>query len=220
MKKDLLLKLLPAIGEGRKQLSALALHANLGQTILKEIILELSHQKIGELKDSHVSFTSSDKLKAALLAISLGCLGSEVSRFLHWKDFEDLVTEILRRNDYEVDTNVHLKRPRMQIDVIGIQRNFALCIDCKLWYSLAGTERIAEVALRQLTRTRRLMESSHATKLRISRSMPVVVTLQQESVLLPRGVPIVPIDKFQNFIFNLPDYIPLTSMVERTTSSK
>ncbi len=211
---------MPAVSPGKHQLSTIARLSGVGQTTLKELILELSEQEVGQLTNSAVKFERDSRLKLAIVAISLGCPAIDVSRLLDWRDFENFAAEILRRNDYDVETNLLIKRPRMQIDLVARKGDFALCVDCKHWSRLVGPARITEVALRQLRRTRTFVESYPALKLGISNATTVVITLFEESIIMCKGVPVVPVDKFQRFITDLPAYVVEESLVKRTRSLK
>ena len=74
-----------------------------------------------------------NKLKTALLAIKTGIPIEEASRSVDWKDFEGLVAEILESKNFEVVRNFRMKKPTMEIDVVGIHLGTAVLIDCKHW---------------------------------------------------------------------------------------
>ena len=60
------------------------------------------------------------KLKAALSAIKNGTPIEEASHNIDWKDFEGLVAEILESKHFQVMRNFRMKKPTMEIDVIGL----------------------------------------------------------------------------------------------------
>ncbi|HYZ50011.1 MAG TPA: restriction endonuclease, partial [Nitrososphaeraceae archaeon] len=77
----------------------------------------------------------SDRLNTALMALHIGCDIERISSALTWRDFEALTVEILERLGYTTQTNVHLRKPRCEIDVTGIDSKLAIVIDCKHWKS-------------------------------------------------------------------------------------
>jgi len=72
-----------------------------------------------------------NKLKSALLDIKTGVPIEEASRYVDWKDFEGLVAEILESKNFEVIRNFRMRKPTMEIDVVGIHLGVAVLIDCK-----------------------------------------------------------------------------------------
>jgi len=95
-----------------------AIVAETDQISAKEILNVLVANKIGSFEGEIINFTQGDKLMAALFAIKQGVPIEEVSTFLNWRDFEGIVAEILQSKDFSVITNLVLKKPRMEIDVI------------------------------------------------------------------------------------------------------
>ena len=73
------------------------------------------------------------KLRTALSDIQEGAPIDEVANNIHWKDFEGLVAEILVSKDFEVLRNFRIKKPTMEIDVVGKRLGVTMLIDCKHW---------------------------------------------------------------------------------------
>ena len=117
--------------------------ANIDRITAKEIISSLVKNGIGTWNDQLVTFSEGDKLKAAFLAITKGSPIEEISEYLNWKDFEALVSKILDENDFQVEQNVILTKPRMEIDVIGIKLNVAILIDCKHWKRMSNSASVS-----------------------------------------------------------------------------
>ena len=74
-----------------------------------------------------------ERLKTAIFAIKNGTPIEEASHDIGWKDFEGLVAEILETKHFEVLRNFRMKKPTMEIDVVGVHLNTAVLIDCKHW---------------------------------------------------------------------------------------
>ena len=135
-----------------------------------------------------------NKLKSALLAIKTGIPIEEASRYVDWKDFEGLVAEILESKDFEVVRNFRMKKPTMEIDVVGIHLGTAVLIDCKHWKRMTNSA-LEKIVLRQIDRVKHYVASTDEVV-----AAPVIVTLYQEETRFVNRVPIVPIMQFSSFI--------------------
>ena len=135
-----------------------------------------------------------NKLKTALLAIKSGVPIEEASRDVDWKDFEGLVAEILESKNFEVVRNFRMKKPTMEIDVVGIRLDTAVLIDCKHWKRMSNSA-LEGIVQKQVERVKHYVSITDEIM-----AVPVIVTLYQESVKLINKVPIVPIMQFSSFI--------------------
>ena len=135
-----------------------------------------------------------NKLKTALSAIKSGAPIEEASRDVDWKDFEGLVAEILESKNFEVIRNFRMRKPTMEIDVVGIHLGVAVLIDCKHWKRMSNSA-LDKIVLRQIDRVKHYVASTNEVV-----AAPVIVTLYQEETKFVRKVPIVPIIQFSSFI--------------------
>jgi Holliday junction resolvase-like predicted endonuclease len=135
-----------------------------------------------------------NKLKTALSAIKSGVPIEEASRDVDWKDFEGLVAEILESKNFEVIRNFRMRKPTMEIDVVGIHLGVAVLIDCKHWKRMSNSA-LEKIVLRQIDRVKYYVASTNEVV-----AVPVIVTLYQEETKFARKVPIVPILQFSSFI--------------------
>ena len=135
-----------------------------------------------------------NKLKDAISAIKSGVPIEEASRDVDWIDFEGLVAEILESKNFEVTRNFRMKKPTMEIDVVGIHLGTAVLIDCKHWKRMTNSA-LENIVLKQIDRVKH-----YVTKTDEVMAAPVIVTLYQEGVKLVNKVPIVPIMQFSSFI--------------------
>ena len=135
-----------------------------------------------------------NKLKTALSAIKSGVPIEEASRDVDWKDFEGLVAEILESKNFEVIRNFRMRKPTMEIDVVGIHLGVAVLIDCKHWKRMSNSA-LEKIVLRQIDRVKHYVVSTNEVV-----AAPVIVTLYQEETKFARKVPIVPILQFSSFI--------------------
>ena len=135
-----------------------------------------------------------NKLKTALSAIKSGAPIEEASRDVDWKDFEGLVAEILESKNFEVTRNFRMRKPTMEIDVVGIHLGVAVLIDCKHWKRMTNSA-LEKIVLRQIDRVKHYVASTDEVV-----AAPVIVTLYQEEIKFVSKVPIVPIIQFSSFI--------------------
>ena len=135
-----------------------------------------------------------NKLKNALSDIKSGVPIEEASRDVDWKDFEGLVAEILESKNFEVTRNFRMKKPTMEIDVVGIHLGAAVLIDCKHWKRMSNSA-LEEIVQKQVERVKHYVSITDEIM-----AAPVIVTLYQEGVKLINKVPIVPIMQFSSFI--------------------
>jgi len=139
-------------------------------------------------------FSDGDRLKTAIYALEKGVGIEEVAELIEWKDFEGLVAEILEGKDFETKRNLMLKKPRMEIDVVGVKLGIAILIDCKHW------KRTSPSALRIIIRKQVDRTKHYVTSTKGAMAIPVIVTLYQDEVNFVDKVPIVPIFQFSSFV--------------------
>ena len=135
-----------------------------------------------------------NKLKSALSDIKSGVPIEEASRDVDWKDFEGLVAEVLESKNFEVVRNFRMKKPTMEIDVVGIRLDTAVLIDCKHWKRMSNSA-LEEIVQKQVERVKHYVTTTNKIM-----AVPVIVTLYQEATKLVNRVPIVPIMQFSSFI--------------------
>ena len=135
-----------------------------------------------------------NKLKTALSAIKSGAPIEEASRDVDWKDFEGLVAEILESKNFEVIRNFRMRKPTMEIDVVGMHLGVAVLIDCKHWKRMTNSA-LEKIVLRQIDRVKHYVANTDEVV-----AAPVIVTLYQEETKFVSKVPIVPIVQFSSFI--------------------
>ena len=76
----------------------------------KELLSIFLHNGIGKLDDNIVNFQSSDRVHASIFAIQNGASIEDVSEFLSWQNFEELVFLILEENGFQVQKNLILTK--------------------------------------------------------------------------------------------------------------
>ena len=160
----------------------------------KELLHIFVQNGIGEFDENIVKFQNSDKIHASVFAITNGASIEDVSEFLSWQDFEELVSRILDENGFQVQKNLMLTKPRMEIDVVGIKLGIAILIDCKHWKKMSKSA-LNDIVDKQIERVKNYVKKTESTS-----AVPVIVTLHQEKVNFVNRVPIVPIIQLSSFL--------------------
>ena len=162
----------------------------------------LQSNGIGNISNKEITFASTDRLRVAALALQRGSDVEQLSKYLSWKDFEKLASQVLISLGYQTKTNFIFKKPRMEIDVIGVNSGFAIVVDCKHWRR-SNLSSISNYSYKQVTRTERLIDQDK----RIVQAIPVILTLHSESVRFVNGVPVVPIFQFRAFVLDVKGFL-------------
>ncbi len=191
--------------------------AGIASISVARIVLEfLVARDIGRLVGGNPVFSASDRLRAAILSLhAAGCDARLVSEQLSWRDFEGLASEILTSFGYKTTINMRLKRPRIEIDVVGISSGMAVLVDCKHWKRSNGSL-ISAYAKKQEMRALRLVREDN----RIVNAVPVILTLNTESVRFVEGVPIVPVIQFKSFLADLQSHLSEIRVIRKSRKSQ
>ena len=160
----------------------------------KKILDIFIKNDIGKFDGDTVYFELGDKIKAAFLIIENGGQIEQVSEHLDWKDFEGLVAQILEEKGFATIKNMILTKPRMEIDVVGINHGIAMLIDCKHWKKLSQSS-LNTIVEKQIKRL-----NHYVSKTNEAIAVPIIVTLYHEQINFINRVPIVPIQQFSSFI--------------------
>lgn len=128
-------------------------------------------------------------------AISKGYGYIDIAECLDWRDFEELVVKILHEHRYQVYKHYIIKKPRREIDIVAIKANNVLSIDCKNWIVKLYSSKMNEILDKHIERSK-LLKMAFKDK----NVIPIIVTIYQYNVMLERGVYIIPIEGFKQFI--------------------
>ena len=160
----------------------------------KKILDVFIKNDIGKFDGNTVYFELGDKIKAAFLIIENGEQIEQVSEYLDWKDFEGLVAQILEEKGFATMKNMVLTKPRMEIDVVGINHGIAMLIDCKHWKKLSQSS-LNTIVEKQIKRVKHYVSKTNGAI-----AVPVIVTLYHEQINFINKVPIVPVQQISSFI--------------------
>ncbi len=169
------------------------------EPVAERVLDFLSNNGIGTASGSKILFSKEDRLKIAILALRMGCHIEQISMQLNWKDFEALTSKILGLSGYKTAIHVFFSKPRMEIDVVGINSKFAIAVDCKHWKH-GSLSILSLYAKKQVERTQILLE-----KRSIYSAIPIILTLHHNKVRFIEGIPVVPITEFKSFLNGLED---------------
>ena len=173
-----------------------------GETTARDVLGYLVRKGIGQRSKSKYSFSKSDKITLAILALQNGGDLETISRALSWQDFEAFASSLLNLAGYMSECNLYLSNPyRMQIDVIGVNHKSRLvvAVDCKHWRKNHLSSMLNH-ARKQAMRSIELLKC----RLNFFQAVPIVLTLYPMNIQLVEGTPIVPVSKFNSFIQELP----------------
>ncbi len=135
----------------------------------------------------------------------------EVSKDLHWRDFEAFASALLSETGYIVTRNLFLTKPRAELDIVATKAKRAVAIDCKHWkYSSPAKLLLAIRAQRE--RAKRYSNSKFAMRAGIYETLPALLTLYDDGVHVIEGSPIVPVSRFDNFLLELDGHLDMFEM--------
>ena len=160
----------------------------------KELLQIFLQNGIGVLDENIVDFQNSDRIKASIFAIRNGATIEDVSEFLSWQNFEELVSRVLDENGFHIQKNLILTKPRMEIDVVGIKLGISILIDCKHWKRMTQSA-LNDIVEKQVERVKSYVQKTESTS-----AIPVIVTQHQEHVDFVNQVPKVPIMELSSFL--------------------
>jgi hypothetical protein len=173
-------------------------------TVANEILKFLLDREVGKRHSKALlSFSATDRLRASIVAVSLGADVVKISKLLSWNDFERFASEILINSGFHTLNTVRFTKPRAEIDIVATKSQLSLSIDCKHWANNDQTGLLAHTQ-KQIQRTQRLLGSPFEFR----KAVPVLLTIYPvHRPYYPNLVPIVDINKFQGFVneieFNL-----------------
>lgn len=203
MNSSLMLKAIASINEGNFSVEELAVATGLGKSVVNDLIKFLERNGIGSISSDSIEFGPLDKMYATMLAIQMGTDIEDISKMLNWKDFEVLARNLLDASGFVTRHALRLKKPGIEIDVVGIKDRMALLIDCKHW-KREGRSALNKFALMQIHRAEAFIK---VNKGKVRFAVPAILTLHLESVIFANDVPIVPIIKFRSFLNELTGYL-------------
>lgn len=179
-----------------------------GRSVARSVLEFLAERGIGGADGPALCFSGRDRVETAMLAMGAGSDPELVSQSLSWKDFEGLASHALSSLGYSVRANVRFTKPRMEIDVVGVDGGFAVALDCKHW-KRNNLSAISASCAKQVARAQELVRR----EARIRRAVPAMLTLHAERVASVKGVPIVPVSRLGSFLADVQNFLPQVYVV-------
>jgi Holliday junction resolvase-like predicted endonuclease len=189
--------------------------AKIPKQIAGKLLGKLQNDGLIYVQKNVIEANSPQRLKLAIRAIHLGADIENVSGFLRWQEFENMVAGALERNSYSVKKNLRLKHAgrKFEIDIVGSRKPIAISVDCKHWHHGMHPSALKKIVEEQVERTLALAESlpSLAGKVECAswdnvKLVPAVLTLVTGRFKFYDSVPIVAVLQFQDFLSQLPAY--------------
>lgn len=177
------------------------------------LLKKLQHESIINIIDKQIEVDTTNRLKIAVKAISLGADIQDVSDNLDWREFEEITAIALKNNGYSVHNNVRFKRidHRFEIDVVATKKPIVLCVDCKHWKRAITPSTLKRIVEEQTHRTKALADSLTNKKRALpctqwekAMFIPAILSLIPNAFKFYYEVPIVPVLQIQDFISQLP----------------
>ncbi|MEM5836492.1 MAG: restriction endonuclease [Candidatus Aenigmatarchaeota archaeon] len=131
----------------------------------------------------------------------------DVLKIFGWKEFEEVVSEILERNGFKVKKNFRFKVDRKyEVDILAYKGDLVLCIDCKKWssgrYKKSGIRKSVELNEKRVKALKEFL----GEKFRASRFLSLIVTLLDEDLVLENKTLIIPIYKLNSFLLEVESF--------------
>lgn len=171
--------------------------------------------------DEEGSFIISDRVSLVEELLLYGFTVDYLANLLTWKDFELFTEEVLARHGYSLLRNFRFSRgeQKFEVDLLALRKPLILCVECK-HYRKHKSRMISKKSIeRHLERTMALATSMDRLALRIGVSgwgrlklVPLIITVAHEG--MHKGIPIVPVFKFNTFLLELDSSISLIHFFE------
>ena len=200
------------LASGKKGISIRSLSKleRIAYDIIVEIVKDIEDKGIIKIINNETVVPLS-KLKLAIYCISQGVPVDQVSLYLHWRDFEELVSEYLAAHNYVVYRSLRISPPRgLEVDVIGQKGELGLVIDCKHWnpgYSKISKLKQASIdhynRVKILAKKLWILARKHSKLRELRKLVPIIVTLTDVNLRFYQGVLISPISLFNDFLLNI-----------------
>jgi hypothetical protein len=145
-----------------------------------------------------VPATAPRRVSAAMALTRLGADLGQVARSLTWKEFEEYCALAIAAAGYAVRTNVRLRKPTRQIDMLAESPSLVLSVDCKHWGRGSSAAGLEAAAVAQIERTE---VCARGTLTGLGRTfLPVLLTMVDNQVKVVEGVPVVPLGTLREFL--------------------
>jgi Holliday junction resolvase-like predicted endonuclease len=215
VERNLIISLLKLTKTGPVLIESVNQDARIPSTVTVKLLGKLQNENLLYLNNNTIEVDSTNRLKLALKAASLGADIEGISNLLCWQEFEEIAALALKNNGYTVQNNVRFKHDtkRWEIDVVACKKPLVICIDCKHWQRAIASSPLKRIVELQSQRTKALADSLPNISLKLecakwekAKFIPAVLSLIPSAFKFYHQVPIVPVLSLQDFIYQLPVY--------------
>jgi Holliday junction resolvase-like predicted endonuclease len=136
---------------------------------------------------------------------------------IDWKQFEELVMEILKKHNFITFQNFRFKTDRrFEVDIVASDKNNVLLIDCKQWnrgrYKKSGLKYTIKEQKYRLEEFKKFIENNPTARNNFkitekTKFSPLIITWLEEDLLKHEDTFIVPVWKLNHFLLSLSEYI-------------
>lgn len=141
----------------------------------------------------------------------------EILEKFDWKEFEKVISEIFKTNNFKVYRNFRLKtKRRYEIDIIATRGNKVLCVDCKEWkkgrYKKSRLRKEMERQVERVEEFVRFLKKNPVAQTKLNVNLkkefhPFVVTLLQEEIVKEGNTFAIPVWKLNSFLNEIERYL-------------
>ncbi|HDO20511.1 MAG TPA: hypothetical protein ENG81_03220 [Candidatus Bathyarchaeota archaeon] len=181
---------------------------NLPAYRILEFLIQIESQGLIELFESNSKILCKpyDRLKLAIFALNHNVNPLKIALFLDWREFERICLISFEEYEYRCFQNFRFKIDGkfFEMDIIGVKDPFVICVDCKRWSKIRRSQ-LRRAALKHLKKVILLSSSKYLEKLEVSSwnkiiFIPVMLTIYEDIDRFYRGIPIIPVYKFNSFL--------------------
>ena len=141
----------------------------------------------------------------------------DIIQEIDWKEFEELISNILKKHDFDVHNNFRFKtNRRFEIDILAVRNKISLLIDCKQWgrgrYKKTGLKYSVEEQKERAKQLKKFLKNNPIAQAELNikkttKFIPLLVTWFEEELLKHENIFIIPVWKFNEFLLNISEYI-------------
>jgi predicted transcriptional regulator len=193
-----ILKVLSHLKEGIFSIKDISESTGLPFGTIREIVDPLIEENCIKEKDGKLMGNEVATITLSFQAFIAGAALEEIFRIIRWQDFENFVSIILSEQGFNTFRNYRLKKPRLEIDVLALKKNFGLVIDCKQWQKVLSASNLNTIVSKQIERTKTLLSIDQ----RIGKDIilvPAIVTLFPSRENFFENVPIIAANSLKSF---------------------
>ncbi|MEM0053884.1 MAG: restriction endonuclease [Nitrososphaeria archaeon] len=195
---QILLKIMPYFKERFLSINRMVCELKLSRSIVMETLNPLIEEGFIIISGDTLNFREDSIIMASTLALKFGASLDEVCNVVGWQEFENFVEKILIEYGYKTFKSFRLKRPRLEVDVLALKRDFGLVVDCKQWRKSLSYSALNSIVMKQVERAKIILLKERVL-LQNKFLIPIIVTLYPSPIKFVNGVPIVPVEMFKSF---------------------